>query len=87
MDAGRATLFVGPEGGWTDGELSAFDGAGIRRVSLGPTILRIETAAPQQAAPPAPAPAPAAADELPYWWQVCEPHDAFKNPATIDDHV
>ena len=22
--------------------------------------------------------------ELPYWWQVCEPHDAFKNPAAID---
>lgn len=25
--------------------------------------------------------------ELPYWWQVCEPHDAFKNPATIDESL
>lgn len=25
--------------------------------------------------------------ELPYWWQVCEPHDAFQNPATIDESL
>jgi len=25
--------------------------------------------------------------ELPYWWQVCEPHDAFKNPAAIDESL
>ena len=22
---------------------------------------------------------------LPYWWEVCEPHDGFKNPANIDE--
>src|SRR3990170_3222891 len=30
---------------------------------------------------------PAKEGELPYWWQVCEPHDAFKNPATIDESL
>lgn len=30
---------------------------------------------------------PAGEGELPYWWQVCEPHDAFKNPATIDESL
>lgn len=30
---------------------------------------------------------PAGAGELPYWWQVCEPHDAFKNPAHIDESI
>ena len=29
--------------------------------------------------------APAPAGQLPYWWQVCEPQDGFKNPATIDE--
>jgi 16S rRNA U1498 N3-methylase RsmE len=39
------TYLIGPEGGWTDAERAAFDAAGITAVSLGPTILRIETAA------------------------------------------
>jgi 16S rRNA (uracil1498-N3)-methyltransferase len=39
------TIFVGPEGGWTEAELSAFVSAGIAAVKLGRTILRIETAA------------------------------------------
>lgn len=30
---------------------------------------------------------PAGAGELPYWWQVCEPHDGFKNPANIDESL
>ena len=36
---------VGPEGGFTDEELAAADRAGAIRVSLGPHILRVETAA------------------------------------------
>jgi 16S rRNA (uracil1498-N3)-methyltransferase len=36
---------VGPEGGFTDEELTAADRAGVIRVSLGPHILRVETAA------------------------------------------
>jgi 16S rRNA (uracil1498-N3)-methyltransferase len=36
---------VGPEGGFTAEELAAVDAAGGRRVSLGPHVLRIETAA------------------------------------------
>jgi len=36
---------VGPEGGFTDEELAAADRAGVIRVSLGPHILRVETAA------------------------------------------
>ncbi len=36
---------VGPEGGFTDEELCIADRAGVIRVSLGPHILRVETAA------------------------------------------
>ena len=38
-------LAIGPEGGWTEDELAAFDAAGWTAASLGPTILRAETAA------------------------------------------
>jgi len=38
------TLLTGPEGGWTDEERSAFIAAGWSRVTLGPLILRAETA-------------------------------------------
>ncbi len=38
-------LLIGPEGGWTDSEREGFVAAGWRRVSLGPLILRAETAA------------------------------------------
>lgn len=49
-------------------------------------VLRIEATPAPPAAAPAPVSAPAhAPGHLPYWWEVCEPHDAFKNPATIDE--
>jgi 16S rRNA (uracil1498-N3)-methyltransferase len=38
-------LLIGPEGGWTEAERAAFIAAGWTRVSLGPLILRAETAA------------------------------------------
>jgi 16S rRNA (uracil1498-N3)-methyltransferase len=38
-------LAIGPEGGWTDDEVQAFQQAGWRSASLGSTILRAETAA------------------------------------------
>ncbi|MBL8210308.1 MAG: 16S rRNA (uracil(1498)-N(3))-methyltransferase [Bryobacterales bacterium] len=38
-------LLVGPEGGWTDDERAAFGAAGWQAVSLGPLVLRAETAA------------------------------------------
>jgi 16S rRNA (uracil1498-N3)-methyltransferase len=41
----RALLAIGPEGGWTPTELRKFDEAGWKPASLGPTILRAETAA------------------------------------------
>jgi 16S rRNA (uracil1498-N3)-methyltransferase len=40
-----ALYLIGPEGGWTDQELSATDSAGFHRVSLGTAILKAETAA------------------------------------------
>lgn len=42
---GTVRALVGPEGGWTDGELSAARDAGAQVVGLGPHVLRIETAA------------------------------------------
>ncbi len=39
------SLAIGPEGGWTDQELTAFAQNGWTSASLGPTILRTETAA------------------------------------------
>jgi 16S rRNA (uracil1498-N3)-methyltransferase len=38
-------LAIGPEGGWTEDELKLFANAGWKAASLGPTILRAETAA------------------------------------------
>ncbi|MGW9198338.1 16S rRNA (uracil(1498)-N(3))-methyltransferase [Micromonospora chersina] len=43
-DAGEIVLVVGPEGGITDTELSAFGEAGARPVRLGPSVLRTSTA-------------------------------------------
>jgi 16S rRNA (uracil1498-N3)-methyltransferase len=42
---GEILLAIGPEGGWTDGELQLFRNAGWISASLGATILRAETAA------------------------------------------
>jgi 16S rRNA (uracil1498-N3)-methyltransferase len=39
------TLFIGPEGGWTDAELATFAAAGVRPIRLTQSVLRIETAA------------------------------------------
>jgi len=41
----RLAVLTGPEGGWTEDERAAFTAAGWTRVSLGPLILRAETAA------------------------------------------
>ena len=38
-------LAIGPERGWTDDEAMAFDRAGFTMASLGPGILRTDTAA------------------------------------------
>jgi 16S rRNA (uracil1498-N3)-methyltransferase len=43
-EMGGITLAVGPEGGWTAGESALFTGAGWHSASLGPRILRVETA-------------------------------------------
>jgi len=44
--AGSGVLvFIGPEGGWTDHELHLARSAGVKPVTLGPHILRTETAA------------------------------------------
>lgn len=43
--ATSASLAVGPEGGFTDAELDCFDALGFARASLGPHVLRVETAA------------------------------------------
>ncbi|ENO90403.1 16S rRNA (uracil(1498)-N(3))-methyltransferase [Thauera linaloolentis] len=41
---GAVHVLVGPEGGWTESELAACDAAGLQRVTLGPRVLRTETA-------------------------------------------
>jgi len=47
---GCLTVFIGPEGGWSEEETAHFQKAEIPAVSLGKTILRIETAAVAAAA-------------------------------------
>lgn len=42
---GDVAVAIGPEGGFTDEEVAAAEKGGWRRVSLGPRVLRIETAA------------------------------------------
>jgi 16S rRNA (uracil1498-N3)-methyltransferase len=42
--ASRLLLLIGPEGGFTTDEVAAAESAGARRVSLGPRILRAESA-------------------------------------------
>jgi 16S rRNA (uracil1498-N3)-methyltransferase len=42
---GGVLLAIGPEGGWVDEELQLFHSSGWTSASLGPTILRAETAA------------------------------------------
>jgi 16S rRNA (uracil1498-N3)-methyltransferase len=42
---GPAALAIGPEGGFSEAEVEAARAAGWRVVALGPTLLRIETAA------------------------------------------
>jgi 16S rRNA (uracil1498-N3)-methyltransferase len=42
----RLALFVGPEGGFAAGEVEAAAAAGARLISLGPRLLRTETAGP-----------------------------------------
>lgn len=39
-----SSIYIGPEGGWTEGELEQFKKAGVKLASLGPQILRAETA-------------------------------------------
>lgn len=45
LDSSELVLAFGPEGGWTQPELELFQDAGWISASLGPTILRAETAA------------------------------------------
>jgi len=42
--SGPLTLAIGPEGGWTPDELKLFESHGWQFASLGPTVLRVETA-------------------------------------------
>jgi 16S rRNA (uracil1498-N3)-methyltransferase len=43
--AEEVAVAVGPEGGWTEAELSVWTAAGLTPASLGPTVLRTEHAA------------------------------------------
>jgi 16S rRNA (uracil1498-N3)-methyltransferase len=44
QDGDSTALLIGPEGGWTDPERAQFEAAGWKGVSLGPLVLRAETA-------------------------------------------
>lgn len=43
--ATEVCVLVGPEGGWSDAELRLLDERGVKGVTLGPRVLRTETAA------------------------------------------
>ncbi len=43
--AATVAIFVGPEGGWSEEELARAQNAGAEAISLGPNVLRSETAA------------------------------------------
>lgn len=45
VPSASVALFIGPEGGWTDAERTQAIAAGWQPVSLGPLVLRAETAA------------------------------------------
>jgi len=46
LAAGSAVIaLIGPEGGWSDEELESLHGCGCKAVTLGPRVLRTETAA------------------------------------------
>lgn len=45
-DQGRVVVAIGPEGGWIDYEVERFEELGFERRSLGPRILKVETALP-----------------------------------------
>ena len=44
--AGPTLLAIGPEGGWLDYEVAKFQESGFQSFSLGPRILRVDTAVP-----------------------------------------
>ncbi len=44
--AGRVALAIGPEGGWVDFEIEKFQEVGFSVFSLGPRIMRVDTAVP-----------------------------------------
>ncbi|HXK40835.1 MAG TPA: RsmE family RNA methyltransferase [Candidatus Paceibacterota bacterium] len=43
-DTRTASIFIGPEGGWTDEEIGVAKENGFRIISLGPLVMRAETA-------------------------------------------
>ena len=43
---GRAIIAIGPEGGWVDFEVDKFKNQGFTTFSMGPRILRVDTAVP-----------------------------------------
>jgi 16S rRNA (uracil1498-N3)-methyltransferase len=45
VDKKNVTAIIGPEGGWSDDELALLNLRGARSITLGPRILRTETAA------------------------------------------
>lgn len=42
---GRLLIVIGPEGGWSEAETAVLGELGCRATALGPTVLRVETAA------------------------------------------
>ena len=69
----------------SDADLPAAGEVGVLRKKVMGIVETASDEPPEPAAVSAPITATKAGTGIPYWWDVCEPHDGFKNPAHVDE--